>query len=39
MSKDGYFGFNTDKKPDDRIPSLELAKDAIEYAKELEMIV
>jgi len=39
ISKDGYFCFNTEKKQDDRIPSFELAKDAIEYAKELEMIV
>jgi 26S proteasome regulatory subunit N12 len=38
-SHDGYFYFNTEKKNDDNIPSLELARDAIEYAKELEMIV
>jgi len=39
QGKDGYFNFTSDQKLDDRIPSLELAKDAIEYAKELEMIV
>jgi len=35
----GFYHFATDKKLDDFIPSRELAKDSIEYAKELEMIV
>jgi len=38
-ANDGYFYYNMEKKQDDRIPSMDLAKDSIEYAKELEMIV
>ncbi|CAL8147544.1 unnamed protein product [Orchesella dallaii] len=39
LGKDKLYYFSTEQKQDDRIPSYELAKDAIEYAKELEMIV
>jgi len=39
LGTDGFYYFDIEKKNDDRIPSFELAKDAIEYAKELEMIV
>jgi 26S proteasome regulatory subunit N12 len=38
-SKDGVYSFHVDVKHDNKIPSLELAKDAIDYAKELEMII
>jgi len=39
IGKDKVYSFSTEEKQEDRIPSYELAKDAIEYAKELEMIV
>jgi 26S proteasome regulatory subunit N12 len=39
IGKDKHYSFSTDEKQEERIPSYELAKDAIEYAKELEMIV
>jgi len=39
LTSDGFYHFNTSKNLDEKIPSLELAKDSIEYAKELEMIV
>jgi len=38
-SAEGYYTYLTEEKQEDRIPSLQLAKDSIEYAKELEMIV
>jgi len=37
--KDGFFHFVVEKKHDDIIPSRDLAVNALEYAKELEMIV
>ncbi|ODN06150.1 26S proteasome non-ATPase regulatory subunit 8 [Orchesella cincta] len=39
LGKNKHYYFHTEQKQDERIPSYELAKDAIEYAKELEMIV
>ncbi|XP_071479146.1 26S proteasome non-ATPase regulatory subunit 8-like [Diadema antillarum] len=39
LGSDNYFHFKEDKKADDVIPSYELALQAIDYAKELEMIV
>lgn len=41
LSKDGYFYFSTtsEKKSEEPIPSSELATLAIDYARELEMIV
>ncbi|KAL2728528.1 26S proteasome non-ATPase regulatory subunit 8 [Vespula squamosa] len=41
LSKDGYFYFNTthEKKAEEPIPSADLATLAIDYARELEMIV
>lgn len=41
LSKDGYFYFTTtsEKKSEEPIPSSELATLAIDYARELEMIV
>jgi len=35
----GFYHFEIEKKLDDSIPSKDLAKDSMEYAKELEMIV
>ncbi|XP_066601192.1 26S proteasome non-ATPase regulatory subunit 8 [Prorops nasuta] len=41
LAKDGYFYFSTqhEKKSEEPIPSAELARLAIDYARELEMIV
>ncbi|XP_033629463.1 26S proteasome non-ATPase regulatory subunit 8-like [Asterias rubens] len=39
IGSDNYFVFHKDKKADDSIPSHQLALQAIEYARELEMIV
>lgn len=40
LGKDKYYQFRTDeKKCDEGLPALELATQAIEYARELEMIV
>jgi len=37
--KDRVFYFHREKKADDYIPAIDLAKQAIDYARELEMIV
>jgi len=37
--KGGFYTFGIEKKHDDLIPARDLAKDEMEYAKELEMIV
>ncbi len=39
MSPGGFYNFHSEKKNDDRIPSFELVRDSIEYAKELEQII
>ena len=40
LGRDNYYYFGTEeKKHDDTLPSSELAEQAIEYARELEMIV
>jgi len=39
LASDGSYKFNSGEKDDDQIPSLELAKDAIEYAREMEQII
>jgi 26S proteasome regulatory subunit N12 len=40
LGRDNYYYFATEeKKRDDTLPSSELAEQAIEYARELEMIV
>lgn len=40
LGRDNYYYFGTEeKKRDDTLPSSELAEQAIEYARELEMIV
>jgi hypothetical protein len=40
LGKDSFYYFCTEeKKRDDTLPSSELAQQAIEYARELEMIV
>ena len=38
-SPDGMFYFHREQKADESIPSLDLATRAIEYARELEMII
>jgi len=37
--QDNSFHFHREKKADDVIPTMDLAAQAIEYARELEMIV
>lgn len=39
LSADKIFTFLRERKADDVIPATELAQQAIEYARELEMIV
>jgi len=39
LSREGYYQFHSGHKGDEQIPSLELAKDAIEYAREMEQII
>ena len=40
LGRDNYYYFDTEEKThDDTLPSSELTKQAIEYARELEMIV
>lgn len=40
LSKDNFYHFvHEEKKTDDVVPATELALQAIEYARELEMIV
>lgn len=39
LQPDNYYHFRVEEKSDDSIPSFELTSQAIEYAKELEMIV
>jgi len=39
LDSQGYYKFDVEQKLEDLIPSEDLAKDAMEYAKELEMIV
>jgi len=39
LKPDNYYHFTVEEKADDNIPSFELTAQAIEYAKELEMIV
>jgi len=39
LGQDEVFYFSCEKKADDVIPSLTLAQQAIDYARELEMIV
>ena len=39
IGKDNFFHFQEEKKTEDPIPSYDLALQAIDYAKELEMIV
>lgn len=40
LGRDNYYYFTAEeKKTDDPLPSTELAEQAIEYARELEMIV
>lgn len=39
LQPDDYYHFTVEEKADDNIPSIELTSQAIEYAKELEMIV
>jgi len=40
LKSDDFYAFQIDvKKTDDSLSALELAKQAVEYARELEMIV
>jgi hypothetical protein len=39
VSDDGAFHFHREQKGDDNIPAVDLATRAIEYARELEMII